>query len=87
MNHHASPAFTDAYRKLPGRIQLVADKCFELLRDPPRHPSLHFKPVGGYWSIRVGRRHRALGVRDAADVVWFWIGSHAAYDHLVRTQR
>jgi hypothetical protein len=87
VKHHASPDFRDAYRKLPGRIQLVADKCFELLEASPRHPSLHFKPVAAYWSIRIGRRHRALAARDGTDLVWFWIGSHADYDHLVRSRR
>jgi hypothetical protein len=34
--------------------------------------------------VRVGRGHRAVGIREADEVVWFWIGSHAAYDQLLR---
>jgi hypothetical protein len=34
--------------------------------------------------VRIGLAYRALGVRDGDDVVWFWIGSHADYDQLLR---
>jgi hypothetical protein len=34
--------------------------------------------------VRVGLGYRALGVREADTMVWFWIGSHAEYDRLVR---
>lgn len=33
-----------------------------LLKCNPRHPSLHFKKVGRFWSVRVGLHHRAIGV-------------------------
>jgi hypothetical protein len=55
-----------------------------LLKRDPQHPSLHFKKVGPYWSARVGIRHRALAVRKNGDWVWFWIGTHTAYDSLIR---
>ena len=35
-------------------------------------------------SVRVGLGYRALGVRHGDDILWFWIGSHAEYDRLVR---
>jgi hypothetical protein len=34
--------------------------------------------------VRVGLGYRALGVRESDTMVWFWIGSHAEYDRLVR---
>jgi hypothetical protein len=39
------------------------------------------------WSARVGLHHRALAVQNDADddLLWFWIGSHADYDKLIRT--
>lgn len=43
------------------RSELTADKNFALLKDNPRHPSLHFKKVGTLWSARVGEQYRALG--------------------------
>jgi hypothetical protein len=33
----------------------------------------------------VGLHHRALAVEHEAEVVWFWIGSHAEYDRLTDT--
>ena len=83
MNHRASPAFWAKYRSLPEDLRQLADRKYQLLKDNPRHPSLHLKKVGRYWSVRIGAHHRALGV-EATDgaVVWFWIGSHADYDQL-----
>jgi hypothetical protein len=46
-------------------------------------PSLHFKKVGRLWSVRVGLRYRALAVEIDQDLLWFWIGSRAAYDDMV----
>jgi hypothetical protein len=56
---------------------------FELLKRDPSHPSLQFKKVGRFWSARVGLRYRALAAETQGAYVWFWIGSHAEYDHLV----
>ncbi|WP_445944940.1 ParE family toxin-like protein [Rhizobium sp. WSM1274] len=55
-----------------------------MLKQDPRHPSLHFKRVGRFWSARVGTSWRALAVRDGDDIIWFWIGSHADYDKLLK---
>jgi hypothetical protein len=68
---------------MPDSIRELADRCYQLLRDDPHHPSLHFKKVGRFWSVRVGLHYRALAVEHGEDVVWFWIGSHADYDKLV----
>jgi hypothetical protein len=54
-----------------------------LLKQNPKHPSLQFKQVGRYWSVRVGAHYRTLGVSVEGGVLWFWIGSHADYDHLI----
>ena len=61
----------------------MADKSFELLKADPAHPSLHFKRVRQYRSVRVGLRYRALGVDVPDGVLWFWIGTHGEYDYLV----
>jgi len=31
--------------------------------------------------------YRALAIEDRNDFVWFWIGSHADYDHLVERKK
>ena len=84
MIHHASPGFWTCYRALPASVQALADKAFALLKQDPTHPSLHFKKVGRYWSVRVGLNHRAISVAAPDGVLWFWIGSHADYDRLIR---
>ena len=84
MTHHAAPAFWAWYRALPAEMQALADKAYVLLRADPHHPALHLKKVGAFWSVRIGLHHRAVGVDVPDGVLWFWIGTHAEYDHLVR---
>ena len=62
----------------------VADKNFALLKADPSRPSLHFKKMGAYRSVRVGLRHRALASEVGGGLLWFWIGSHADYDKWIR---
>ncbi|MFN3656243.1 MAG: type II toxin-antitoxin system RelE family toxin [Pseudolabrys sp.] len=83
MRHFASPAFWQAYAKLPENVRALADKNYALLKENPQHPSLKFKKVGRYWSVRVGLHYRALAAENGGDLVWFWIGSHAQYDALI----
>jgi hypothetical protein len=83
MKHFANATFWDAYRRLPEQVRALADKNYALLKENPRHPSLQFKKVGRFWSVRVGLRYRALAVEAGDDLVWFWIGSHADYDALI----
>jgi hypothetical protein len=84
VTHHAAPVFWACYHALPVSIQALADKSFVLLKTDPRHPALHLKKVGAFWSARMGRHHRALGVQILEGVLWLWIGTHAEYDTLVR---
>lgn len=84
MNHFASPDFWAAYERLPEPVRRLADKNFALLRSNRNHPSLHLKRVGRFRSVRVGLHHRALAVEDGEDLIWFWIGTHAEYDRLVK---
>ena len=84
MKHFATPSFWEAYRGLPEAAQALADKNFKLLKDNPQHPSLHLKRIGGFWSVRIGLRYRALGQEVDDGILWFWIGSHADYDRLVK---
>jgi hypothetical protein len=83
MRHFASPAFWEAYRRLPENVRALADKNYTMLKQNPQHPSLHLKKVGRFWSVRVGSRYRALAIEIEAGLLWFWIGSHSDYDRLV----
>jgi len=84
MRHLASRAFWQAYDKLPEPVRALADKNYALLKTNPKHPSLQFKKIGRFWSVRVGLRYRALAVQVDGDLVWFWIGSHADYDAMIK---
>lgn len=84
MRHLATDAFWKAYGALPQSVRKRADESFERLKSDPTHPSLHFKRVGAYWSARVSIGYRALAVKDGDDFIWFWVGSHADYERLLR---
>jgi uncharacterized protein (DUF427 family) len=85
MPHVASASYWRAYESLPREIRELADKNFALLKENPQHPSLHFKKVGEYWSVRVGRNYRALGVESPEGIAWFWIGPHDEYKIFIRS--
>jgi hypothetical protein len=85
VTHFASPEFWFHYRQLPDAVRDLADKNFALLRADPHHPSLRLRPVGAFWSARVGLHYRALARNRDDGLVWFWIGHHSQYDLLLRT--
>jgi hypothetical protein len=86
VRHRASRKFWKFHAALPEDIQKLADENFQLLKADPRHPSLHFKKVGVYWSARVGIHYRAAAIEEGPDIVWFWIGHHTEYDTLLKRQ-
>jgi hypothetical protein len=83
MKHRASRKFWQCYKQLPFEVQRLADRNYQLLKSNPGHPSLHFKPVGRFWSVRVGLHYRALAIPVEADLVWYWIGTHSEYNGIV----
>ena len=83
MKHFATSEFWDAFDRLPAPIQTKAKKNFELLKTNASHPSLHFKKINQFRTVRVGLRFRALAIESENDLIWFWIGSHAEYDKMV----
>lgn len=82
--HRATPQFWKRFNALPEPVQRIARKNYELLKADPTHPSLSFKKVGKYWSVRIGLSHRALAIEDGPDFIWVWIGGHDEYDRLIR---
>lgn len=73
MRHFASGRFWERYDELSEEIRALADKSYQLLKSDPRHPSLHFKKLGEFWSVRVGLHHRALAVEVEGGMLWIWI--------------
>ena len=86
MKHLATPTFWYLHRRLPPDVRRLADENFKLLKNDSRHPSLHLKKVGSYWSVRIGLGYRALAVEHEEDLIWFWIGDHGEYDRLLANQ-
>ena len=84
MKHVATLAFWKCYDKLPRDVQRLADEKFELLKKNPRHPSLHLKRTGKLWSVRVSIKHRVLATEAEGKFIWFWIGTHAEYEELLK---
>jgi hypothetical protein len=81
--HYAAPSFWRCYHALPPAARKLADEKFALLKSDPSHPSLHFKRIRQFYSVRVGRSYRSLGMEAPDGVLWFWIGTHDEYDRLV----
>jgi hypothetical protein len=79
--------FRHRLRRLPAAVQQQAARAYALRRSDRDHPSLQFKRVSKrqpVYSTRVGIGYRALGLHEVDHVYWFWIGSHADYDELLK---
>ena len=65
----------------------AGSRAFDLFSANPAHPSLQFKQVHAtepIFSARISLHYRALARRADNDWIWFWIGSHADYDQLLK---
>jgi len=79
--------FRKIFQQLPEHIQQQARAAYRLFRQDPAHPSLRFKPIHSsepVYSARVGRSYRALAIREGERLTWFWIGSHADYEEMLK---
>jgi hypothetical protein len=88
MNSHTTRQFRELLAALPMQVQEQARAAYALFQQNPSHPGLRFKQVDSgpppVYSARVGIAYRALGTVEGNTVVWFWIGSHADYDRLLK---
>ena len=84
--HRTTARFWSSLARLPEPIQRLADQNFELLKENPAHPSLHFKKIGDLWSARIGINYRAVAVEDGTDFIWVWIGPHDEYQRMIKQQ-
>ena len=84
-------SLTKKFRKeldqLPEAIQKQVIKAYEIWQTDPYQGSLQFKRVSQnqpIYSVRVGLNYRVLGLLENDHIYWFWIGSHAEYDELLK---
>ncbi len=79
--------FRDSFDNLPIKVQKIAIRNFELFNDNPHHPSLHFKKIGKFWSLRIGLNYRALTVKQDDDYILVWIGTHDNYLKMLKRDK
>jgi len=79
--------FRKLFADLPKQVQQQAWAAYRQFQEDPSYSSLRFKKVHPelpIYSARVSKNYRAVGQVDGDTVIWFWIGSHAEYDRLLR---
>jgi len=85
--HKTTTRFWKYFDALPKEVQQRAREQFEFLKSNPYHPSLYFKKVGKFWSVRISNFYRALAIKDGEDyiwVIWVWIGTHEEYERMIK---
>ena len=90
MISRANDRFWAAFYALPKRVQRAVRRAYRTFRDDPFHASLQFKQIHSrrpIFSARVGLGYRALAIRDGAEMVWFWVGTHSEYNHILSRLR
>ena len=90
MKSRVAKEFWKRYAELPKNVQQVAKKNYLLWLREPSHPSIQFKKLQStlpVWSARCGDNYRAVGVINEDSIIWFFIGSHADYESLIKNLR
>jgi hypothetical protein len=82
-----TPRFWKLFRDLPAEVQSLALQKYSLFKTDPYHPSLGLKGKGEVWTVEIGRSYRAIAHRADQHLSWFWIGSHEAYNNVLRRVR
>lgn len=87
--------FLRTFEQLPKPVQEIARTAYGQFEKDPFSPKLDFHEIKGtktsnVYAVNAGQYHRtsyrALGVWDKQTdtIVWFWIGSHEAYNNIIR---
>jgi mRNA-degrading endonuclease RelE of RelBE toxin-antitoxin system len=82
------PRFRADFSRLPADVRDRAREAYRRFAEDPRHPGLRFKRLAtdlNLWSVRINDNYRAVGVmKSDNEIVWFFIGNHADYEHLLK---
>lgn len=84
MKSKRTKAFRTQYDSLQVDARKLADKAFAQWKQDRGYPGLGFKKLQGevdIWRVEIGIHHRAVCVKNGDRWVWFWIGTHAAFDN------
>lgn len=88
MNSVTTYQFRKLYIQAPLERRRKIRRAYQLWQENPAHPSLRFKKVHTtlpIYSARVDLDWRAVGVLKEGPLIWFWVGSHKAYEALLRS--
>jgi mRNA-degrading endonuclease RelE of RelBE toxin-antitoxin system len=87
LKSRVTASFRGKLRTLAKSVQKRAKSAYRQFVADPNHTSLNFKklpPHKDLWSVRITDDYRAAGWRTGDTIVWFFIGTHAEYDQLLR---
>ncbi|HIJ65034.1 MAG TPA: hypothetical protein HPP77_03715 [Candidatus Hydrogenedentes bacterium] len=90
MTSETTREFRECLSRLPSSIRKYAKRVYKRWESDPFHPALQFKQVHQalpIYTVRIGVRWRAIGLRKEDRMVWFWIGSHEKYNKKIRQFR
>ena len=90
MISHTTDQFRKLLAQLPKDIQKQAKEAYLQFEKNPYYPGLRFKRVHSkrpIYAVRISRDYRALGVLQDNKLIWFWIGSHAEYEKILKENR
>lgn len=86
MRNRRTKEFRELFARLPRDVQKQAVDAYNIFKENPYHPALHFKCVNerkSLYSVRVNKSYRAVGKWQGDTIIWFFIGTHTDYDHLL----
>jgi hypothetical protein len=84
---HTTKQFRKLLAGLPKEVRQQAREMYLLWVDNPWHASLQFKrihTVKPIYSARISKDWRVVCIRNGDTVIWYWVGSHADYDTLIK---
>lgn len=86
MRSRTTSRFRRQLNALPPSVQQQARQAYRQFKADNPHGGLRLKQVhaSSIFSVRIARKYRALGKRDDKGMLWFWIGSHADYDLVLK---
>ena len=88
MTSRTTKRFRKLLANLPPHVQKQAREAYVTWTRDPWHASLQFKQIHAQrpiFSARIGLDWRAVCIRSEDTVIWYFIGSHADYDKLIKT--
>lgn len=86
MRNRRSKEFRELFARLPQDVQKQAIEAYRIFEENPYHPGLRFKCINerkSWYSVRVNKNYRAVGRWEDDTIIWFFIGTHGDYDHLL----